>query len=139
MIQINDQNKFETVVNEALSKSANFPRWQNAIKKAVAQIEENGEFMTYDEKENYLLIWSQGSNEIYSANGNCQCKAFEQGFPCYHRAAARIVRLYLELPEPVAPALPARCEEQTNYLKQPTGRKPEWCGRYRIWTKKGRA
>jgi predicted transcriptional regulator len=137
MIEITDKNKFDAIVKDALAKSESFPRWQNAIKKAVLQIEENGEFMTYDEKENYLLIWSQGSNEIYSANGVCQCKAFEQGYPCYHRAAARLVRLYLELPETAAPELPkgkSRFAEQTAapYLKPSTAGRPETVGAYRV-------
>ncbi len=62
--------------------------------------------MNYDKADNYLVIWSQKSNEVYSANGVCQCKAFERGMACWHRAAARLVRLYLELPENVAPNFP---------------------------------
>lgn len=132
MIQITDQAKFNQTIETALNNAAKFPRWQNAIKKAVAQIEENGEFMTYDEKENYLLIWSQGSNEIYSANGVCQCKAFAEGFPCYHRAAARLVRNYLELPENTNPAFPVpQTENNIPYIKQ-LNRTPERCGNIRF-------
>lgn len=134
MLEITNQEKFNQVVTEALIKVENNSRWSNAINKAVREIEENGEFMTYFENENYLLIWSQGSNEIYSANGVCQCRAFEQGYPCYHRAAARLVRNYLELPENKNPAFPSRRADEANtpYLKQPTGRKPERIGNYRI-------
>ncbi|MET0466768.1 MAG: SWIM zinc finger family protein [Chitinophagaceae bacterium] len=43
-----------------------------------------------------LLILSD-SNEIYTANGTCQCKAFQNGRrPCWHRAAARLVKRYTE-------------------------------------------
>jgi hypothetical protein len=42
-----------------------------------------------------LLILS-GSNEIYRANGTCQCKAFSHGQPCWHRAAARLIERYNE-------------------------------------------
>jgi hypothetical protein len=42
-----------------------------------------------------LLILS-GSNEIYRANGTCQCKAFSHGHPCWNRAAARLVKRYME-------------------------------------------
>ena len=139
MIQINDQAKFDAVLTTALTKVENNSRWTKAINKAVIEIEANGEFMTYDEAENYLLIWSQGSNEIYSANGVCQCKAFEQGFPCFHRAAARLIRNYMELPENINPAFPtadapSRFDEQSNapYLKQSSSRKPEFCGNIRI-------
>ena len=100
MLNIKDTNKLGKVISEALAKveltvkdASNKKRWINAIAKAAAQIELHGEFMTYDETENHLVIWSQDSNEIYSANGVCQCQAFEKGFACWHRAAARIVRL----------------------------------------------
>jgi hypothetical protein len=113
MLEITDTNKFGKVVADALTKielsstdNQTKKRWINAIAKAVIEIEENGAFMTYDEKDNYLVIWSQKSNEIYSANGVCQCKAFERGMACWHRAAARLVRLYLELPENTAPNFP---------------------------------
>ncbi len=53
--------------------------------------------MTWMEEDKSLLIWSQKSNNIYAANGVCQCRAFEQGSPCFHRAAARLVRLYMEM------------------------------------------
>ncbi len=71
-------------------------RWINAISKATAEIEQNGVFMTWQKTEKSLLIWSQESNEIYSSNGICTCEAYLRGFPCWHRAAARLVRLYLE-------------------------------------------
>lgn len=107
-VAITNPEKFAAIVADALAKSRNFPRWQNAITKAVIQIELGGEFMNYDEAENYLLIWSQGSDKIYSANGVCQCKSFtEYNKPCWHRAAARLVRLYLGLDENKAPVFPA--------------------------------
>lgn len=118
MLAINNQEKFNSIVEEALAKSANFPRWQNAINRAVTQINLYGEFMTYDKAENYLVIWSQGSNKIYSANGVCQCEGFKRGLPCWHRAAARLVRLYLELPENKTPVFP--CPENAPYLKSST-------------------
>ncbi len=113
MLEITDTNKFGKVTAAAIAKveltvtdAQNKKRWINAIAKAVAEIEENGAFMTYDKADNYLVIWSQKSNEVYSANGVCQCKAFERGMACWHRAAARLVRLYLQLPENVAPNFP---------------------------------
>ena len=113
MLEITNTNKFGKVTAAAIAKveltvtdAQTKKRWINAIAKAVIEIEENGAFMNYDEKDNYLVIWSQKSNEVYSANGVCQCKAFERGMACWHRAAARLVRLYLELPENVAPNFP---------------------------------
>jgi hypothetical protein len=113
MLEIENTNKFGKVTADAIVKveltvtdAQTKKRWINAIAKAVIEIEENGAFMNYDEKDNYLVIWSQKSNEVYSANGVCQCRASERGFACWHRAAARLVRLYLELPENVAPNFP---------------------------------
>ena len=45
MLAINNTEKFNEVVAEALAKSANYSRWQKGINKAVVQIEENGTFM----------------------------------------------------------------------------------------------
>ena len=106
MIEINNQQRFGKVTADALAKveltvtdAKTKTRWINAIAKAVAEIEANGVFMTYQEEDHSLLIWSQKSNKIYTSNGVCQCRAFEQGAPCYHRAAARLVRLYMEKEE----------------------------------------
>ncbi len=103
MLQIENKDRFGKVVADALAKieltvtdAGTKKRWINAIAKATAEIEENGVFMTYLPEDHSLIIWSQKSNNIYTANGVCQCRAFEQGSPCFHRAAARLVRLYLE-------------------------------------------
>ncbi len=123
MIEITDTNKFGKVAADAIAKveltvtdAQTKKRWINAIAKAVIEIEENGVFMNYDKKDNYLVIWSQKSNEVYSANGVCRCKAFERGFACWHRAAARLVRLYLELPENIAPTFPNAEKLETNEI-----------------------
>jgi hypothetical protein len=119
MLEIKDTNKFGEVIAGALAKveltitdAQTKKRWTNAIAKATAQIELNGEFMNYDAAENHLVIWSQDSNEIYTSNGVFQCKAFERGLACWHRAAARLVRLYLELPENTKPMLPSKKESR---------------------------
>lgn len=125
MLKIKDTNKFGKVIAGALAKveltvtdAQTKKRWTNAIAKATAQIELNGEFVNYDTAENHLVIWSQDSNEIYTSNGVCQCKAFTRGLPCWHRAAARLVRLYLELPENNKPMLPAKKEiKDIQYLR----------------------
>jgi hypothetical protein len=103
MLQIENKDTFGKVIAAALSKveqtvtiAKTKARWINAIARATVEIEENGVFMTWMCDSQSLLIWSQKSNEIYSSNGICQCRAFAQGSPCFHRAAARIVRLYLE-------------------------------------------
>ena len=124
MLNIENKNKFGKVTADALSKveltvkdAQTKKRWINAISKAAAQIDSNGDFMTYDQVENHLVIWSQDSDAVYSANGICQCKAFERGLPCWHRAAARLVRLYLELPVNTSPQFPNEQKSLAERLK----------------------
>ncbi len=121
MLQIENKDRFGKVIADALSKveltvtdAKTKTRWINAISKAAAEIEENGDFMTWMSDSQSLLIWSQKSNQIYSSNGVCQCRAFEQGSPCFHRAAARIVRLYME-----TESVPVKVKaKDVPYLKQ---------------------
>ena len=110
MLQIENKELFGKIIADSLSKveltvkdAQTKKRWINAISKAAAEIENNGVFMTWQDDEQSLLIWSQKSNHIYSANGVCQCRAFEQNAPCFHRAAARLVRLYIEAENNPAP------------------------------------
>lgn len=114
MLEIENKEKFAKIVADALRaahrncQNVNLRnRWIRAIARAVAEIETNGTFMQYERDENYLLVWSQKSNQIYSANGICQCFAFtEHHFPCWHRAAARLVRNYFGLTENLSPSFP---------------------------------
>jgi hypothetical protein len=91
MLNIN-QERFANVVQMALVKASDSKRWRNAIVRAAVEIEVNP-YIAW--KDNSLLILSS-SNEIYEANGSCQCKAFANGQPCWHRAAARLVERYNE-------------------------------------------
>jgi hypothetical protein len=127
MLQIENKQTFGKVIADALSKvelttdAQTKKRWINAIAKAAVEIEENGVFMTWMENDKSLLIWSQKSNNIYAANGVCQCRTFEQGSPCFHRAAARLVRIYLETED-----APVKVKsEEIPYLKQTIERKAE--------------
>ncbi|HSK72310.1 MAG TPA: hypothetical protein VK892_11475 [Pyrinomonadaceae bacterium] len=106
MIEITNKAKFEQIVSDAIEKVAmTVPndklaqRWINAINKAAAQIEENGEWITWMPETKSIVIWNQETNNVHSANGVCDCMAFQKGFPCFHRAAARIIRLYMEAEE----------------------------------------
>jgi hypothetical protein len=149
MLQIENKDTFGKIVADALSKveltvtdAQNKTRWINAIAKATVEIEENGDFMTWMEADKSLLIWSQKSNNIYAANGVCQCRAFEQGSPCFHRAAARLVRVYKEMEvvqvEMVqlfmkAESVPVKVKsEDVPYLKQTNHVKAERVGGIRI-------
>jgi len=68
-------------------------RWTVAIVKAKLQLAEN----PYIHDEGDALLILSPSNEIYHSNGSCQCQAWMKGkFPCWHRAAHRLVRLYTE-------------------------------------------
>ena len=90
MLNINAERMNE-VIKEAFNKTSNL-RWQMAITKARAELEANP-YMHYD---GHALLILSPSGEIYSANGACQCRAFNHGQPCWHRAAARLVERYNE-------------------------------------------
>ena len=87
-----DENRIQRVIQEAFDKVSASVRWQVVIAKAKQEIESNP-FMHFDGQA--LLILSS-SGEIYSANGTCQCKAYANGQPCWHRAAARLIQRYNE-------------------------------------------
>lgn len=87
-----DQSRMQEVIQEAFDKVSGSRRWQTAIATAKQQIEENP-YMHFDGSA--LLILSP-SGEIYSANGTCQCKAYLNHQPCWHRAAARLFKRYNE-------------------------------------------
>jgi hypothetical protein len=80
------------VAQEAFDKVSGNWRWETAIAKAKAQLEWNP-YMHFDGQS--LLILSP-SGEIYTANGTRQCKAYRSGQPCWHCAAARLVKRYNE-------------------------------------------
>jgi ABC-type transporter MlaC component len=89
-----DQNKMQTVVQEAFDKVSGNRRWEKAIVRAKIELEVNP-YMHWN--GHALVIMSSSSNEIYEANGVCQCKAFTNGHqPCWHRAAARLIERYNE-------------------------------------------
>ena len=91
MLNLNEE-RMQRIAEQAFDKAGGNRRWETAIAKAVSQLRDNP-MMHFDGEA--LLILSD-SNEIYSANGVCQCKAYASGQPCWHRAAARLVRRYFE-------------------------------------------
>lgn len=84
--------KMQQVIQDAFDKVGHSRRWQTAIAKAKQEIESNP-FMHFD---GHALIVLSPSNEIYEANGTCQCAAYKNHQPCWHRAASRLVSRYLE-------------------------------------------
>jgi hypothetical protein len=91
MLDINS-DKLQEVIQGAFDKATGSRRWQTGIVKAKQQIESN----PYLHMGGDALLILSPSNEIYRANGTCQCKAFTLGQPCWHRAAARLVKRYNE-------------------------------------------
>jgi|SRR3954469_23941368 hypothetical protein len=91
MITVTAEQLLEAAT-EAFDKAATAPkfvkRWQSAIARAFQELQSN---VFLEWVDGSLLILSP-SNEIYEANGKCQCRAYELGYPCWHRAAARIVQ-----------------------------------------------
>jgi hypothetical protein len=93
------------VVDKAMQDAAQSPRWLAAINRAVVELVSNPYISRQD---GHLLIASSSSDNIYSANGLCQCISYtgidpqsgrrihQGGQPCWHRAAARICRLHDE-------------------------------------------
>ncbi|HEV2862582.1 MAG TPA: hypothetical protein VGX48_16325 [Pyrinomonadaceae bacterium] len=87
-----DEGRMQSVIQAAFDKVSGSRRWQTAIAKAKQEIESNP-FMHFNGQS--LLILSP-SGEIYDADGACQCKAYANGQPCWHRAAARLFQRYNE-------------------------------------------
>lgn len=131
--EITNQELFNTIVKESLAKASNYPRWQNAINKGVTQMSLNP-FISWDDDAKGLIILSMESNNIYASNGVCQCKAFERNQPCWHRALARLVRLYFEA-QVEFELHTAECQErlaQDNALYQKRQPETTKIGGYRI-------
>ena len=87
-----DASRMQTVIEEAFNKATGNLRWQTAIVKAKQELESN----PYMHFTGHALLMLSSSGEIYEANGVCQCKAFKNRRPCWHRAAARLVERYNE-------------------------------------------
>jgi hypothetical protein len=90
-----DTTKLETIIQAAFdaataSGGRDAKRWGVAIAKAKQQLESNP-FLHFDGE---ALIILSDSNEIYRANGACQCRAYARRQPCWHRAIYKIVANY---------------------------------------------
>jgi hypothetical protein len=71
-------------------------RWENATRDAIERLHLM-ESLTWHTAHEALIVPSATGNGSYTSNGVCQCRAFELGKPCHHRAMARIVRNALQL------------------------------------------
>lgn len=154
MIEITQRQLFGKVIAEALAATENNSgltsglklRWINAIGKAARQIEENPYLTWMPERGGYLLVYSIATSQnIYEANGSCQCEAYHHSLPCWHRAAAKLVRNYyaaldavlleetIEEPDVAAPAAPLGEFNNSPYLRpDAAGKKRTRIGGIRI-------
>jgi hypothetical protein len=78
------------VVEKAACDAIDHPRWLTAIGRAILELDSNP---WIERNDHGGLIIGSPSGETYVSNGICQCKAYEFQIPCWHRAAARLVRL----------------------------------------------
>lgn len=92
MLNLNSST-LAAVVEKAAHDAANHPRWLTAIGRAIVELDSN----PYMERAAYGgLIIGSPSGQCYTSNGVCQCAAYTHGQACWHRAAARLVRLHDE-------------------------------------------
>ena len=92
------------VVDKARTDAAEHPRWLAAIDRAVVELLQNP---WIERGELHGLVIGSPSGNCYAANGVCQCQAYTFNRPCWHRAAARLVRLHDEYaPAPAVVELP---------------------------------
>jgi len=91
MLNLNSTTLAE-VVNRAKIDAATSPRWLHAIERAVQELDWNPYIARQDD---HVLIGSP-SGQSYCVNRVCQCPAFANGQPCWHRAAARLVQRHDE-------------------------------------------
>ncbi len=91
--------QLETIAAEAVkaletSNRTDSRRWINAIKKAVAELQENP-FWNYADNE--LVMMSTTSGTTYTPNGVCQCiRYMAHKQPCRHRSAKRLLERLAE-------------------------------------------
>ncbi len=89
-----DCTTLQAVADQALIDASAHPRWITAIGRALVELDTNP-WITRAPEGHGLIIGSP-SGTCYSSNGICQCKAYEFKNACWHRAAARLVRLHDE-------------------------------------------
>lgn len=66
-------------------------RWFNAVAKATAQLLDG---VRFEQDEEGIIFPSRTRTGLaHHVNGTCDCEAAEDGQPCWHRAAARMIRI----------------------------------------------
>jgi hypothetical protein len=94
----------EQIASKAIADAAAHPRWVTAIGRALVELDTNPWIAR---GELHGLVIGSPSGNVYAANGTCQCQAYLHGQACWHRAAARLVRLHDEAIERGTNAAPA--------------------------------
>lgn len=93
MLNLNSTT-LQAVAEKAAQDAANYPRWLTAIGRALIELDCNP---WIERGDHGGLVIGSPSGACYAANGVCQCEAYKFGKkPCWHRAAARLVRLHDE-------------------------------------------
>jgi hypothetical protein len=98
-------NKIKMAAEIAKSRT-NDKRWTAAIDKAVAGVESGAWIVT--ELAHGIMVTTE--NGTYHANGACQCRAYELGQACKHRALARLVEIANEIKETAPAAVSPRAD-----------------------------
>ena len=80
-------------VHNAYERVGDDGRWRRAIEKAAAWIMQQ-DALVYDGDTSELIgVGSATSDRVYSPSPlSCQCEAFAKSSPCWHRAAALLVK-----------------------------------------------
>src|SRR5688572_11379983 len=89
-----DQSKLTAAAETAKSKTTD-RRWIAAIDRAVSGLSGGKWIVT---ELSYTIAVTTESEKTYFAGQTCQCVAYNQGMPCKHRAAARLIDLYNAAP-----------------------------------------
>lgn len=86
------------VVDTAKDRVKGNTPWVNAINKAYNFLLESEDIILMRDDANVALIPSgtQDKTTYFATNGECACMAGQNGKPCWHRAAMRLMKRYME-------------------------------------------
>lgn len=82
------------VIDTARAKVAG-TSWANALEDGYNMLLQM-DTIVYAVERHELTVESSQGGVFYHANGVCECKAGQKDIPCWHRAAAKLVRRALE-------------------------------------------
>ena len=93
-----EQEHIITAVNNALERVGDDGRWRRAIEKAATWLMAQ-ETLVFDGDHQELIGCNSATGDrVYTPTPiSCQCEAFAKSAPCWHRAAALLVKRAAEL------------------------------------------